>query len=315
MQERLSKKQGQRKNRDNYYPFGLTHAGGFNRVTAKDNNYLYNGKELQTDLDLDWYDYGARHYDAAIARFFTQDRFASEFSEWSPYHYANNTPINAIDINGDSTILIGWNNWVSDFNRNFHSGLQARLSDPSILLDDVITISENTLQTLGDLTGISNATGHENETAASLEVGFNTLLDIPNMSDEEKGALLAAGSVVLLESIISKKLPTKKRLGPNDPPQRIQGPWTKGDLDRAANGQGPIDMMPQTNKAGNSMPLEVHHADNMSGSAIHEVPPSHYRTIWHQRNNQGVTPQMRSQDSKLHWQLRGQEMGNKPPER
>jgi hypothetical protein len=59
-------------------------------------------------------------------------------------------------------------------------------------------------------------------------------------------------------------------------------------------------MIPQVNRAGRSQPLELHHADNMPGSAIHEVAPNHSSTIWHQTNNQGVTPQMRSQDSRLH---------------
>jgi len=46
-------------------------------------------------------------YDPALAIFHTQDRFAEDFAEWSPYHYANNNPILNIDINGDSTIISG----------------------------------------------------------------------------------------------------------------------------------------------------------------------------------------------------------------
>ncbi len=86
-----------------YYPFGMA----FNSSLGGNNKYLFNGKELQDEqlggVNLDWYDYGARFYDPALGRFHTQDRFAEDFAEWSPYHYANNNPILNIDINGDSS--------------------------------------------------------------------------------------------------------------------------------------------------------------------------------------------------------------------
>lgn len=55
---------------------------------------------------VNWYDYGARFYDPQLGRFHAIDRFAENFAEWSPYHYANNNPINNIDINGDSTVVM-----------------------------------------------------------------------------------------------------------------------------------------------------------------------------------------------------------------
>lgn len=101
----------------------------------------------------------------------------------------------------------------------------------------------------------------------------------------------------------------KLMLGPNVPPQRIHGPWSLGDLERGISGKGPIDLYPQFTKTGKPRPLELHHADNMPGSAIHEVFPSHTKDVWHQTNNQGVTNVMRRQDSQLHWYFRAQEMG------
>ncbi len=69
------------------------------------NKYLYNGKELQEDFGLDWYDYGARFYDAQLGRFHTQDRFAEKYYSLSPYQYAANNPIKYIDVNGDSIYI------------------------------------------------------------------------------------------------------------------------------------------------------------------------------------------------------------------
>ena len=52
---------------EDYYPFGLV-ASSYRRENSLEQNFLYNGKELQNDLDLNWYDYGARMYEPSIAR-------------------------------------------------------------------------------------------------------------------------------------------------------------------------------------------------------------------------------------------------------
>lgn len=83
-----------------YYPFGL--AFDNQCISGTDNKYLYNGKELQDELNLDWYDYGARFYDAQIGRFTTQDAYAEKYINLTPYQYGANNPIRYIDINGDS---------------------------------------------------------------------------------------------------------------------------------------------------------------------------------------------------------------------
>jgi len=88
----------------NYYPFGLTHQG-YNNITtslgsAGAKKYQYNGKELQDDYGLDWYDYGARFYDASLGRWFVQDAMAEKYYSNSPYHFSGNNPIKFVDIDG-----------------------------------------------------------------------------------------------------------------------------------------------------------------------------------------------------------------------
>ena len=82
---------------NHYYPFGGLFASSTNVQP-----YKYNGKELDTENGLNWYDYGARMYDPALGRFTTVDRYAEKYSSMSPYQYAANSPVMNIDVNGDS---------------------------------------------------------------------------------------------------------------------------------------------------------------------------------------------------------------------
>jgi len=65
------------------------------------NKFLYNGKEFQGEMGLNWNDYGARMYDPAISRFLTLDPKAETYSYWSPYLYGANNPIRYEDTNGE----------------------------------------------------------------------------------------------------------------------------------------------------------------------------------------------------------------------
>ena len=83
-----------------YYPFGLRF-NSYARENSIFNNYLYNDKELQDDLDLGWMDYGARMYMPDLGRWMSPDPAAVEYMEYSPYNFVLNNPIRNIDPDGN----------------------------------------------------------------------------------------------------------------------------------------------------------------------------------------------------------------------
>jgi RHS repeat-associated protein len=92
---------GQIVQEDSYDPFGMPLAGLHEaRFGEVENRRLYNGKELQNDHDLNWYDYGARLYDAALGRWHAVDPMSDKYASWSPYQYVLNNPVKFIDPDG-----------------------------------------------------------------------------------------------------------------------------------------------------------------------------------------------------------------------
>ena len=94
---------------NHYYPFGGVFAG-----TNSVQPYKYNGKEYDDRKGLNWYDYGARHYDAALGRWHVVDLLAEERYGYSVYVYVQNNPINRVDNTG---ML---DDWVEDVKKKIY---------------------------------------------------------------------------------------------------------------------------------------------------------------------------------------------------
>jgi RHS repeat-associated protein len=75
---------------------------GFQYGGIKANKYLYNGKELLDDQNLNLYDYGARYYDPVIGRWTSPDPMADHPNQIdkSPYAAMWNNPIRYNDPDG-----------------------------------------------------------------------------------------------------------------------------------------------------------------------------------------------------------------------
>ncbi|MFL1011736.1 RHS repeat-associated core domain-containing protein, partial [Flavisericum labens] len=89
---------------NNYYPFGLRHKG-YNNNPVTNHPFKYSGKELNEELELDWYDFGARNYDVALGRWMNPDPLAEKYYGASPYNYALNNPTLFIDPDGKDVII------------------------------------------------------------------------------------------------------------------------------------------------------------------------------------------------------------------
>ena len=114
------KKSAGKENCKNYYPFGLTF-NSYTRENSLNNQYQYNGKELQDELSLGWLDYGARMYDASISRWMVIDPLATKYLSLSPYNYVANIPTILIDLNG---MEIDWSQVSKEEKRAIKRGLK-----------------------------------------------------------------------------------------------------------------------------------------------------------------------------------------------
>jgi len=89
-----------------YYPFGMQMPG--RKYILEGNSslngyrYSFNGKEDDSEV-AGQQDYGVRLYDSRLGRFKSADPiivYGKQYPELSPYQFASNTPVQAIDLDG-----------------------------------------------------------------------------------------------------------------------------------------------------------------------------------------------------------------------
>lgn len=83
-----------------YAPFGMQMVG--RSLSAGGYRYGFNGKENDNEVkgEGNQQDYGMRVYDPRIGRFLSVDPITAKYPELTPYQFASNTPIQAIDLDG-----------------------------------------------------------------------------------------------------------------------------------------------------------------------------------------------------------------------
>ena len=85
----------------NYYAFGMEMVG--KNYSSNSYRYGFNGKEKDDEIkgaSGTSYDYGFRIYDPRLGRFLSVDPLTKEYPWYTPYQFAGNTPIEAVDIDG-----------------------------------------------------------------------------------------------------------------------------------------------------------------------------------------------------------------------
>ena len=79
-----------------YYPFGM--AMGTRSYSSSAYRMGFNGKENNPEWGTQ--DYGMRIYEPGLGRFLSIDPISKKYPELTPYQFASNTPIQAIDLDG-----------------------------------------------------------------------------------------------------------------------------------------------------------------------------------------------------------------------
>jgi RHS repeat-associated protein len=74
--------------------------------SGKDYRYGFNGKEKDSNISSDDYDYGARIYDGKLGRWMSVDPLQKKYPAFSPYNYVENNPLVYKDVDGRDKWLV-----------------------------------------------------------------------------------------------------------------------------------------------------------------------------------------------------------------
>lgn len=99
---------------NDYYPFGMTMPGRSYSASSSSYRYGFNGKENDNEVkgEGNQQNYGMRIYDPRLGKFLSVDPLTKSYPELTPYQFASNTPIAAIDLDGLEGSYYGMENYM-----------------------------------------------------------------------------------------------------------------------------------------------------------------------------------------------------------
>lgn len=203
-----------------YSPFGMLVPN--RHGSSNEYRYGFGGHEKDDELkgEGNSYDFGGYGLDVRLGRRWQADPLAHKAPGWSPYRTFFNNPLYFNDPTGmfeegggdppvkkdKTTRLAGWNKKSQQITSDFNNKVQEIASDPiNKGLEAVNNTLSGTAQLVGDVLGLTNVMGFDNQTGSAIGSVIETISEIPNMTNEQQGAAMAVGVVMLAEVTITKK--------------------------------------------------------------------------------------------------------------
>ncbi len=149
----------------NYYPFGSIVPG--TNTNTDEYRFGFNGKEKDDEVSGtgNQYDYGFRIYNPRIARFLSVDPLSDSYPWYTPYQFAGNTPVEAIDMDGleefhtqrgnltpttHMDYLNGWQNLGHNFYALIYNSFAAPIYNSSSFVINSVVAPKNSYENLKD---------------------------------------------------------------------------------------------------------------------------------------------------------------------
>ena len=108
--------QGKVRATHDYTPFGS--GASLSMSLTGNDRYRFNGKELQSFVDLDMLNYGARMYNSGLCRWSVPDPKSEKYYSQSPYSFCANNPLKYVDPDGKEFVDHNGVKIVITYNRN-----------------------------------------------------------------------------------------------------------------------------------------------------------------------------------------------------
>jgi len=177
-----------------YYPFGYEMPG--RKYNFGDYRYGFNGKEHDTDGEWGnntYYDYGFRVYSPVIGKFLSVDPLTRSYPELTPYQFASNTPIQAIDLDGLEAFWAVDGRYLGKYgestelrvlnSRENENLLPMIINNPRTSIDDIAPFIENS----------SRGYVNPDQAAADFVQKYNPIAHIENAKASESDWRVDAG--------------------------------------------------------------------------------------------------------------------------